>query len=233
MLQAEDAETRPRRRIPAWLEFVLLSAFALGLALLVKTFLVQMFFVPSESMKPELVVDDKLLVEKVSLWGDREVERGDIVVFSDPGGWLGEPPPLSPVQKALSVVGLYPTGGHLVKRVIAVGGDTVECCDDKGRLTVNDDPLEEDYLPRGTDASSLNFSVEVPEGRLWVMGDNRSNSEDSRYHRQDKGQGTIPESAVVGRVWAVVWPWSHADVLDSPKAFDDVPDPGRAAPTLH
>lgn len=214
-----------RRRVPAWLELVLMTGLALGLALLVKTFFVQMFFVPSASMEPELEIDDKLLVEKVSLWGERRVERGDVVVFRDPGGWLGEPPQPGPVQQALSLVGLYPSGGHLVKRVVAVGGDTVTCCDADGRVSVNGTPLDEPYLPRGARPSSVEFSVEVPQGRLWVMGDNRDNSEDSRFHQEGDADGTVPEAAVVGRVWAVVWPWAHADRLEVPEGYADVPAP--------
>jgi signal peptidase I len=222
MSRSDATHRASRRRVPAWLEFVLLTAVALGLALLVKTFLVQMFFVPSESMEPELVTDDKLLVEKVSLWGDRSVARGDVVVFRDPDGWLGPPPPLNPLQQALSVVGLYPSGGHLVKRVVAVGGDTVACCDDDGRVTVNGTPLREGYLPDQVEPSESEFSVEVPEDRLWMMGDNRDNSEDSRFHQDTPGGGTVPESAVVGKVWGVVWPWSRWDRLETPGAYDEV-----------
>jgi signal peptidase I len=225
MTRGEDDEGRRKRRVPAWLEFVLLTGLALGLALVVKTFFVQMFFVPSQSMDPLLAIDDKLLVERVSLWGDGSVERGDVVVFRDPGGWLGPPPPLSPVQQGLSAVGLYPSGGHLVKRVVAVGGDRVACCDDDGRLTVNDEPLDEDYLPRGVKPSDGDFDVTVPEGRLWVMGDNRPNSEDSRFHRADDGNGSIPESAVVGKVWAVVWPLSRWDRLEHPDAYAELEPP--------
>src|SRR3954467_2827445 len=125
-----------RRRLPAWLELVLLLVVAVLLSILIKTFLVQMFFVPSESMEPLFVKDDRILVQKVSYWAG-DVQRGDVVVFADPGGWLGPQPPLSSLQKLLSTVGLYPAGGHLVKRVIAVGGDEVKCCEAKGRVTVN------------------------------------------------------------------------------------------------
>ena len=170
MTRGEQVEGRRKRRVPAWLEFLLLTGLALGLALVVKTFFVQMFFVPSQSMAPLLAIDDKLLVERVSQWGDGSVERGDVVVFRDPGGWLGPPPPLGPVQKGLSAVGLYPSGGHLVKRVVAVGGDRVACCD-------------------------------------------------------DEGGGTIPESAVVGKVWAVVWPLSRWDQLESPDAYAELDPP--------
>jgi signal peptidase I len=209
-----------RRRIPAWLEMLLLLVVALGLSLVIKTFFVQMFFVPSESMEPLFVEDDRILVQKVSYWtGD--VQRGDVVVFRDPGGWLGSQPVLNPAQKALSLVGLYPTGGHLVKRVVAVGGDEVACCDAEGRVTVNGVPLEEEsYLQGGVKPSDRRFTMTVPDGRLWVMGDNRSNSEDSRYHADLEGGGTIPEDAVVGKVWAVVWPPGRFDVIDRPDTYE-------------
>jgi len=210
------------RRIPGWLEVVLLAAFALVLSILIKTFLVQMFFVPSESMEPLFVKDDRIVVQKVSYWAG-DVQRGDVVVFRDPGGWLGPDPPLNPVQKLMSTVGLYPTGGHLVKRVIAVGGDRVTCCDAQGRITVNGVALNErSYVKKGSDPSDQNFNVKVPEGRLWVMGDNRSNSEDSRFHQTLAGKGTIAVDDVVGKVWAIVWPLGHFDVMERPKTFDRV-----------
>ena len=226
MTRVDGDRVKSARRVPAWLELPLLAVTALALALLVKTFLAQMFFVPSESMQPTLITDDKLLVEKVSLWGAADVERGDVVVFRDPGGWLGPPPALNPLQQGLAAVGLYPSGGHLVKRVVGVGGDTVACCDTDGRLTVNGTPLDEGYLPRGVEASAMEFELEVPADRLWMMGDNRPNSQDSRFHRSDAGEGTVPESAVVGKVWAVVWPWSRWDRLDTPPAYEGVADAG-------
>jgi signal peptidase I len=211
---------RKRRRVPAAVEAVLLLALALLLALGIKTFLVQMFFVPSESMEPLFVTNDRIMVEKWSTW-DSPVQRGDVVVFEDPGGWLGPPPPLNTVQKGLSVVGLYPTGGHLVKRVIGIGGDKVVCCDDEGRVTVNGAALDETpYLEKGSSPSERDFSVTVPDGRLWVMGDNRANSEDSRFHRQLPGGGAIPESAVVGKVWAIVWPVGRWDRMETPDTFN-------------
>lgn len=216
-------ETKTKRRgIPLWAETILLLVLALVISALVKTFLVQMFFVPSGSMRPLFVEDDRILVQKVSYWDD-DVERGDVVVFADPGGqWLGPEGhvPLNGLQTLLSKVGLYPTGGHLVKRVIGIGGDTVKCCDNKGRVTVNGVPLEEkDYILDGYPPSDKKFKVTVPDGRLWVMGDNRSNSEDSRYHQDLEGGGTIPESSVVGKVWAVVWPFSRFHVLSTPTTF--------------
>ena len=209
-----------RRRIPAWLEVIVLVVVALVVSLAIKTFAMQMFFVPSESMEPLFVTNDRILVQKVSYWGN-DVQRGDVVVFEDPGGWLGRGPELGPVQKALSAIGLYPAGGHLVKRVIAVGGDRVQCCDQQGRVTVNGVPLDEgSYLMNGQQASSKEFDVRVPEDRLWVMGDNRANSEDSRYHQDLRGNGTIPVQNVVGKVFAIVWPVGRFTFVDRPKTFE-------------
>ena len=213
-------KTEARRSIPGWLELVLLLAAALALSVLIKTFFVQMFFVPSESMEPLFVDNDRILVQKISYWTG-SVQRGDVVVFEDPGGWLGATPALNPVQKVLSTVGLYPTGGHLVKRVIAVGGDEVACCDDQGRVTVNGVPLDErSYIKKGTAPSEREFDVHVPPGRLWVMGDNRANSEDSRFHMDLPGHGTIPEDDVVGKVWAIVWPADRFEVVPRPQTFE-------------
>ena len=218
--EAAAGSAERRHRIPAWLELVLLLVIALALSVAVKTWLVQMFFVPSESMEPLFVRDDRILVQKVSYWNG-EVERGDVVVFEDRGGWLTMEPVLNPVQRALSTVGLYPTGGHLVKRVIGVGGDRVRCCDASGRVTVNGVPLaERSYLTRGARASEQPFDVTVPPGRLWVMGDNRSNSEDSRFHTDLEGGGTIDADSVVGKVWVIVWPAGRWDHVTRPDTFE-------------
>jgi signal peptidase I len=218
----EAGSAGKRKRVPLWAETIGLLVVALIVSAVAKTFFVQMFFVPSASMRPLFVEDDRILVEKMSLW-DGAVERGDVVVFADPGGkWLGSSGdvPLNPVQAGLSKVGLYPVGGHLVKRVIGIGGDRVKCCDKRGRVTVNGVALEEDaYVMHGLSPSERRFDITVPDGRLWVMGDNRSNSEDSRFHQDLEGGGTVPESAVVGKVWAVVWPIARFDTLERPDTF--------------
>ena len=218
------AAVRKRRSLPVWAETVVLLVLALVVSAVVKTFFVQMFFVPSGSMRPLFVDDDRILVQKISYWtGD--VKRGDVVVFDDPGGrWLGTEgvPKLSPVQKVLSEVGLYPTGGHLVKRVIGVGGDRVVCCDAQDRVTVNGVPLsEKSYIMRGASPSDRKFDVTVPEGRIWVMGDNRANSEDSRFHQDLPGGGTVPVQDVVGKVYAIVWPFDRAHRLQEPDTFEN------------
>lgn len=208
------------KKLSWWQETFLLLGLALLTSVLVKAFLVQMFFVPSASMRPQLIEDDRILVEKISMW-DGKVERGDVVVFEDPGGWLGATPEPTGVQSLLSLVGLYPDGGHLVKRVVATGGDQVVCCDAEGRISVNDVPLQEAYLREDTDPSQRQFDVTVPEDAVWVLGDNRSNSQDSRFHLRDR-EGSVPLDNVVGRVWGIVWPTDRFERLERPAAFDDV-----------
>ena len=220
----DAGSSRRGRAVPVWAETILLLVLALVVSAVVKTFLVQMFFVPSGSMRPLFVEDDRILVQKISYWNG-SVQRGDVVVFDDPGGrWLGSEgaPRLTAFQKVLSEIGLYPTGGHLVKRVIGVGGDRVACCDKQGRVTVNGVPLnEKGYIMKGAEPSDRRFDVKVPKGRLWVMGDNRGNSEDSRFHQDLPGRGTVPEKDVVGKVWAIVWPFDRAHRVHEPKTFED------------
>lgn len=211
-----------KKPLPVWQETLLLVGTAIVLALIIKTFFVQAFYIPSGSMRDTLKVDDRILVQKVSLWfGD--VHRGDIVVFDDPANWLGDEGgqvPGNPVTKTLSMIGLYPTGGHLVKRVIGVGGDTVSCKD--GTLEVNGTALDEgDYVTLPKESCSDDFSVEVPDDHLWVMGDNREHSADSRAHTHDVGSGFIPVDDVVGKVFVVVWPIDRWQFLHVPDTFDN------------
>ena len=181
--------------MPLWQETILLLGLALVLALIIKSLFVQAFYIPSPSMEPLFIKNDRILVQKVSYWGGSSPSRGDIVVFKDPGGWLNEADtttPQGPVTKIMEKVGLYPTGGHLVKRVIGVGGDRVVCCDAKGRITVNGKALNEKaYLPKGTAPSQIKFDRTIPKDHLWMMGDNRSFSYDSRGHMGGPGGGFV------------------------------------------
>jgi signal peptidase I len=217
---------RSRAPLPIWQEVLLLLAIALVLAIVVKAFLLQAFYIPSASMNDTLVKNDRILVEKVSSWGGGGPHRGDVVVFADPGGWLGateSQPDRNPVARALEVLGLFPAGGHLVKRVIGVGGDEVRCCDARGRVTVNGVALhEQSYLTSGDRPSTIDFDVKVSKGYVWVQGDNRSDSADSRVHLGDPGGGQVPVDDVVGRAFAVVWPPSHAKTLPTPATFGSV-----------
>jgi signal peptidase I len=207
-------------------ETVLLVVVALAVAALLRAYVVQAFVIPSESMEQTLQPVDRVLVSKIELRFS-DVERGDIVVFADPGGWL--PPVDQPGRLAqlLTFLGLRPsaTGNDLVKRVIGVAGDRVACCDESGRVTVNGIALEEPYVYPGDVPSDASFDVEVPLDGLWVMGDHRSDSADSRAHLGDPGGGVVPVDRVVGRAFAVVWPVSRWQGLDIPPTFDRLGPP--------
>ncbi len=221
---SDDSRQAAKRHLPVWQESILLVVVAMVMAVVVKTFFLQAFYIPSESMEPTMLPNDKILVQKVSYWAG-DVHRGDIVVFDDPGGWLSgaeSQQASTGWQKALAKVGLYPTGGHLIKRVIGVGGDRITCCDDQGRLTVNGTPLDEPYLLDETVNADQPFDVKVPDGYLWVMGDNRANSADSRAHLGDPGGGFINADSVVGKAWVRVWPLSRAGFIRGVSAFDNV-----------
>lgn len=210
---------------------------ALVISVLIKTFLIQAFYIPSGSMENTLLVNDRVLVNKLTDKPD-EIQRGDVVVFRDPGGWLNGPEAgsgrgglLGAIRAGLVFVGLAPAVGEedLIKRVIGVGGDTVACCD-QGRLTVNGVPLFEPYRFPGDNASLEAFSVKVPKGRLWVMGDHRSVSEDSRAHRNLPGKGFVPVSDVIGRAFTIVWPVNRAQFLNRPETFKRPALDRQAAP---
>jgi signal peptidase I len=209
--------------LPAWMETLLLLVAAIVIALVIKTFFVQAFYIPSGSMRETLQVNDRILVEKMSYWfGD--VQRGDVVVFDDPAHWLQEEDGQTPdnaLTKALSTVGLYPTGGHLVKRVIGIGGDRVACR--HGLVRVNGQPLHErSYVTLAPKACTGSWSYQVPPDHLWVMGDNREHSADSRVHVGDPGGGFIPVGDVVGKVFVVVWPPSRWQEVHRPATFSSV-----------
>jgi signal peptidase I len=230
---AEGGRARPRRGgfLGALREGVIVVGTALVLSLLIKTFLAQAFYIPSESMQDTLVRNDRVLVSLLEP-GPLDLERGDVGVFRDPGGWLDPSvvPPRSGLSEAavevLTFVGVLPqdAGEHLIKRVIGMPGDQVVCCDVGGRLTVNGEAIEETYLPEGTEPSTLTFDVIVPEDRIWVMGDNRGFSQDSRYHQDLEGGGTVSLDLVVGRAVLLFWPLDRFGTLSNHEdVFDDVP----------
>ncbi len=241
-----EGETTQRRRkpLPLWAETIVLLAVALVLAVVIKALFVQAFYIPSESMEPGLVRNDRILVQKVSYWGGNSPQRGDVVVFKDPGGWLGpadDAGPTSTLTKVMSRIGLYPSGGHLVKRVVGVEGDVITCCDDKGRISVNGVPLnEKDFLqqdgqacdgPMVTQCGEDWTAGPIPEGHLFVMGDNRGHSADSSEHMCSPsvtdcvpGDEFVRADLVVGKVFVLLWPRDHFRWLKRPATFADVPD---------
>jgi signal peptidase I len=219
-----------------------LAAVVVGaviVASLLRGFVGQMFLIPSVSMENTLQVDDRVVVEKLGA-----IKRGQVIVFSDPGNWLtgtSTARERSPIGKALQFVGVLPNTSteHLIKRAIGLSGDHVVCCDESGRLTVNGQTLDEtSYLIAGPNSSqvqpsAIKFDVTVPNDHVFVMGDNRDHSRDSRCHLNDvqaggtKGQNAfVSQDLVVGRAIAVVWPFDRRHRLSIPDTFDTVP-PGK------
>jgi signal peptidase I len=218
---------RKRRQRSFWRELPILVAVALLLAVIIKTFAIQAFYIPSGSMENTLEINDRVLVNKI-VYHTRDIHRGDIVVFNGDGSWdPGEPVPVTGnifqqfAAGFASMFGFGSPGDILIKRVIGIPGDHVACCDAQGRVTVNGVPLNEgSYLYPGSAPSLARFNIVVPAGRLWVMGDNRFYSDDSRDHMGDPGGGTIPESAVIGRAFVIIWPPSRWRFLPIPATFE-------------
>jgi signal peptidase I len=199
-----------------WRELPVLLGVAIIVAVVVRAFVLQTFYIPSESMESTLLIRDRVLVNKL-VYDFRSPHRGEVIVFEAPDSWRNDP-----------------SEEDFIKRVIGTGGDHVVCCDDKQRITVNGKALDETYIYADENGlrdlpSEEQFDVTVPPGRLWVMGDHRSRSGDSRYNflrnNKDPMQATISEDDVVGRAFVVFWPFSRAKWLSAPEAFDKVPAP--------
>ncbi|MFD6951196.1 signal peptidase I [Nocardiopsis sp. TSRI0078] len=213
-----------------WKELPILVVIALVLAFVIRTWLVQAFYIPSTSMENTLLVGDRVLVNKV-VYQIRDIERGEVVVFDGDGSWddpnmVTVPESTNPVSGAFTWVqqqlGAAPTGKEYIKRVIGLPGDTVECCDEQNRVLVNGVPLEEEaYLYPGSIASHTEFGpLEVPEGHLWLMGDHRAISADSRVNQNNPGNGAVPIDHVVGRAFVIIWPFSQVGTLGVPETFE-------------
>lgn len=216
-------------------DLIVIVAIAVLASFLIKTFLVRSFYIPSGSMEATLQVNDRVLVDEL-VPHLIPLRRGDVIVFKDPGEWLNNPPPapLGPLDAAgewvLSVVGLSTRDqdDHLIKRVIGLPGDHVECCNALGQMSVNGTPLDEQQyvqlIPGTTAVSGQPFDVTVRKGHLWVMGDNRYASSDSRAHLTTASHGQVPVSDVVGRAFVISWPVTRWSVLsDQPDTFGGVP----------
>lgn len=221
--ERQGGHAKPKQARSFWKELPLLIGVALVLALVIKTFLLQAFSIPSNSMQDTLQIGDRVLVDKLSPWWGAEPKRGEVVVFHDPGGWLPEQDTeQNVVQSAFSFIGLMPSADEkdLIKRVIGVGGDTVEC-EKGGPVKVNGKSLDEPYLfPGNAACDDKPFGpVEVPDGKMWVMGDHREDSLDSRYHQETDG-GMVDVDKAVGRAIVVAWPIDRMGPLPVPDTFE-------------
>jgi signal peptidase I len=216
----------------SWWDVPVTILIAIGVVLLITTFLVKPFSIPSGSMENTLGIGNRVLVNRL-VYRSRPIERGDIIVFDGTDSFVpaGDVPQRNPLTASIAWVGqsfglVAPDSTDFIKRVIGVGGDRVQCCDAQGRITVNGIPLNEtSYLYPGDAPSMQTFDVVVPEGSLWVMGDHRSDSADSRSHMGDPGGGFVPESRVVGRAMVVLWPLTSLRILPIPETFAKVPAP--------
>ncbi|WFE38923.1 signal peptidase I [Micromonospora sp. WMMD998] len=207
-------EQTEKPRSSFWKELPILLGVAILVAVLVRAFVLQTFFIPSPSMENTLKIDDRVLVNKL-VYDFRSPHRGEVIVFKAPTEWSGNP-----------------DGEDFIKRVIGVGGDHVVCCDRDGgqeRLIINGKPIDEPFVYPGNKVADQDFDITVPEGRLWVMGDHREASGDSLEHWQQSGEditeATIPEGEVVGRAFTIFWPFDRATWLTVPEQFDGIPNP--------
>jgi signal peptidase I len=216
---------KPKKKKSFARELLTIVVAAAVLTLLVKAFLFQVYRIPSASMENTLQIGDRVLVNKV-VYHFRDIARGDVIVFSGQDSWGPDAPPPSsdPLVRVfddvLSGLGLHSDQTYYIKRVIGLPGDRVACCDAQGRVTVNGVALNESqYIYPGEQPSALKFNNVVPAGHVWVMGDHRGDSEDSRYHPEDPGGGAIPQSQVVGRAFFIIWPPSQFRDLPIPSTF--------------
>jgi signal peptidase I len=235
--ETPDAPRRKNRGVKLFIrDIVLIFIAAIIVSVGIKTFLIRSFYIPSGSMENTLQINDRIIVDEL-VPNLIPVKHGDVVVFADPGGWLdGEPTIAQPtgfvgaIDWAFSAVGLTSpdSNDHLVKRVIGLPGDKVSCCNVSGQMSVNGVPLKEPYLdlpPGITRVAEDDFSVTVPKNSLWVMGDNRYDSRDSRANVNGPTKGFVPMSDVTGRAFVISWPASHWTWLsDYPNVFDGVDD---------
>ena len=207
-------------------ELLITVGIALILSSLVRIFLFQVFYVPSASMEDTLLLQDRIVATKITK-PFTDIKRGEIVVFKDPGDWLPEyESNRNFFLHFLSVVGLLPSdaGDDLVKRVIGIGGDTIKCCSENGRILINNVELnDESFIKPGVETNQVEFEITVPEKRVFVMGDNRPDSRDSRFHLET-AYGTVPEKNIVGVVNLRIWPFSRFSTLKIPESFTSIPD---------
>jgi len=223
-----------RRKRSFLQEFPILIVVALVVSLFIKTFIVQFFYIPSGSMENTLQIDDRVAVNRVPFISNN-IKRGDVVVFRDPDNWLpaadvsDSPFVIAKLKAGLVAVGVLPNPAkqYLVKRVVGVAGDHVVCCTNTGRITVNGKEMVEPYIFAGNVPSDMNFDVTVPKDKIWVMGDHRGASADSRFHQDDINKGFVPVNRVTGRVLAVIWPLKNISLVPNVDALNQPADTSK------
>lgn len=235
--RARARSTRRSGLVTFLRDVVVIVLIAVTASFLIKTFVVRSFYIPSASMQDTLLIKDRILVDEITprFTG---YDRGDVIVFADPGGWLpaAQTPPRPPIVEAadavLAFIGFTAPDSeeHLIKRLIGLPGDHVVCCNALGQLTVNGIPIdEESYITHAsgdTVASQDPFDVVVPDDALWVLGDNRDRSKDSRYNQDQPGDGFVPLDNVVGRAFVITWPFDRFGWIDAHhEVFIGIPDP--------
>lgn len=198
------------------IDILIIIVVAVGASMLVKTFVMKSFYIPTESMTPTLEINDNVLVSRLYP-NFMPIQRGDIIVFKDTQNWMNLPPTKTEPD-ALETISNFvmlsepADNKFLIKRIVGMPGDVVTCCDVNGKITINDKAIKEPYLPAGVNPSELDFSVTVPKGKVWVMGDNRDNSSDSRYH-QDVNGGFINQEDIVGKAFYRLFPFERMSGL--------------------
>ncbi len=239
----QESRRRPNAFVQLLKDLVFVIVGALIASTLLRVFVAQMFVIPSGSMETTLMVRDRVVVQKLIGY-----QRGDVIVFRDVNGWLAPAPTDSSlIHKGLVFIGLWPdeSSNHLVKRLIGLPGDHVTCCDNSGRLSVNGVALDEtaylykDANGRQAAPSDYPFDVVVPAGHVFVMGDHRNNSLDSRCHLDEKGllgsalgdSAFVPTSAIVGSTVAVAFPFNRFKTMGVPAAFAGIPSASGSPPT--
>ena len=219
----------PKAKGSSLRELPILIISALVLSIIVKTFFIQFFYIPSGSMENTLQVNDRVGVNKFgALFSD--IKRGEVVVFRDPANWLSPNYDDSSgirkvIKDSLVFVGVLPDPSkqYLIKRVIGVGGDKVRCCGKDGKIEVNGVSINEPYIYEGDKPSDSEFEVEVPQGFIWVMGDHRGASADSRFHTDDPNKGMVALDKVTGRATFIIWPFSNLAVLEKGEDLSKIP----------
>ena len=211
-------------------ELPIIVISALLVSIVVKTFLLHFFFIPTGSMENTLQIGDRIAVNKFGALFS-EVKRGEVVVFGDPDNWLGQAQqsndskPIALIKSGLITVGVLPDPAkqYLIKRVIGVGGDNVTCCDANDKLHANGGSIDEPYMYNGDKPTETKFNVDVPQGFLWVMGDHRAASADSRYQPDSANSGMVPLSKVVGRATFIVWPIRNVAIIEKGNDLKEIP----------